>query len=302
MYQSLISQLQDMLKSPYKSRNKLFLRQFGEQGVAYAHLTPDVLFQLSMACVFAQNLKDVSFMEDVYKLNEDLMEHAENDVAPQSKAQYVKKFNKHMKKKGLVKDERIEKLEKIASFMNTTDPTMVQSHRELETMALDYFDSLASGMYQSVYHKYLADLFEKIVTESTLDSDLNSDSNHPQEYEKMQEDLCLVVLDTLPHLMNVYPKTYEKAKNKVLNDAIEVYSYSHDEDYWCVEYGNILEKNEYSKAVKDELDKDEWLELYTYQLDSLVKSMLSTFKYVVRQSCYTHKLNQLVQQINELGL
>lgn len=291
MYQSLISQLQDMLKSPYKSRNKLFLRQFGEQGVAYAHLTPDVLFKLSMACVFAQNLKDVSFMEDVYKLNVDLMEYAENDV--QAKAQYVKKFNKHMKKKGLVKDERIEKLEKIASFMNTTDPTMVQSHRELETMALDYFDSLSLEMCQSAYYNYLADLFE-IITKS--------DSNNQQEYEKMLEDLCLVVLDTLPYLMHVYPKTYEKAKNNVLNDMVEVDVHSHDDDYWCSDYGNILEKNEYSKAVKDELDKDEWLELYTYQLDSLVKSMLSTFKYVVRQSCYTHKLNQLVQQINELGL
>lgn len=291
MYQSLISQLQDMLKSPYKSRNKLFLRQFGEQCVAYAHLTPDVLFRLSMACVFAQNLKDVSFMEDVYKLNEDLMEHAENDV--QSKAQYVKKFNKHMKKKGLVKDERIEKLEKIASFMNTTDPTMVQSHRELETMALDYFDSLSLEMCQSAYYNYLADLFE-IITKS--------DSNNQQEYEKMLEDLCLVILDTLPYLMHVYPKTYEKAKNNVLNDMVEVDVHSHDDDYWCSDYGNILEKNEYSKAVKEELDKDEWLELYTYQLDSLVKSMLSTFKYVVRQSCYTHKLNQLVQQINELGL
>ena len=291
MYQSLISQLQDMLKSPYKSRNKLFLRQFGEQGVAYAHLTPDVLFKLSMACVFAQNLKDVSFMEDVYKLNADLMEYAENDV--QAKAQYVKKFNKHMKKKGLVKDERIEKLEKIASFMNTTDPTMVQSHRELETMALDYFDSLSLEMCQSAYYSYLADLFE-IVTKS--------DSNYQQEYEKMLEDLCLVVLDTLPYLMHVYPKTYEKAKNNVLNDMVEVDVHSHDDDYWCSDYGNILEKNEYSKAVKEELDKDEWLELYTYQLDSLVKSMLSTFKYVVRQSCYTHKLNQLVQQINELGL
>lgn len=291
MYQSLISQLQDMLKSPYKSRNKLFLRQFGEQGVAYAHLTPDVLFKLSMACVFAQNLKDVSFMEDVYKLNVDLMEYAENDV--QAKAQYVKKFNKHMKKKGLVKDERIEKLEKIASFMNTTDPTMVQSHRELETMALDYFDSLSLEMCQSAYYNYLADLFE-IITKS--------DSNNQQEYEKMLEDLCLVVLDTLPYLMHVYPKTYEKAKNNVLNDMVEVDVHSHDDDYWCSDYGNILEKNEYSKAVKDELDKNEWLELYTYQLDSLVKSMLSTFKYVVRQSCYTHKLNQLVQQINELGL
>lgn len=291
MYQSLISQLQDMLKSPYKSHNKLFLRQFGEQGVAYAHLTPDVLFKLSMACVFAQNLKDVSFMEDVYRLNEDLMEHAENDV--QSKAQYVKKFNKHMKKKGLVKDERIEKLEKIASFMNTTDPTMVQSHQELETMALDYFDSLSLEMCQSAYYNYLADLFE-IITKS--------DSNNQQEYEKMLEDLCLVILDTLPYLMHVYPKTYEKAKNNVLNDMVEVDVHSHDDDYWCSDYGNILEKNEYSKAVKEELDKDEWLELYTYQLDSLVKSMLSTFKYVVRQSCYTHKLNQLVQQINELGL
>ena len=291
MYQSLISQLQDMLKSPYKSRNKLFLRQFGEQGVAYAHLTPDVLFKLSMACVFAQNLKDVSFMEDVYKLNVDLMEYAENDV--QAKAQYVKKFNKHMKKKGLVKDERIEKLEKIASFMNTTDPTMVQSHWELETMALDYFDSLSLEMCQSAYYNYLADLFE-IITKS--------DSNNQQEYEKMLEDLCLVVLDTLPYLMHVYPKTYEKAKNNVLNDMVEVDVHSHDDDYWCSDYGNILEKNEYSKAVKDELDKDEWLELYTYQLDLLVKSMLSTFKYVVRQSCYTHKLNQLVQQINELGL
>ena len=129
-----------------------------------------------------------------------------------------------------------------------------------------------------------------------------SDSNNQKEYEKMLEDLCLVVLDTLPYLMHVYPKTYEKAKNNVLNDTVEVNVHSHDDDYWCSDYGNILEKNEYSKAVKDELDKDEWLELYTYQLDSLVKSMLSTFKYVVRQSCYTHKLNQLVQQINELGL
>lgn len=300
MYQSLISQIQDMLKSPYKSRNKLFLRQFGEQGVAYAHLTPDVLFKLSMACVFAQNLKDVSFMEDVYSLNEDLMEHAENDV--QSKAQYVKKFNKHMKKKGLVKDERIEKLEKIASFMNTTDPTMVQSHRELETMALDYFDSLSLKMCQSVYYKYLADLFEQIVTESSLDSNLDSDSNRSQVYEEMQNNLREVIVDTLPYLMHVYPKTYEKAKNNVLNDTVEVDVYSHDEDYWCVEYGNILEKNEYSKSVKDELDKEHWLELYTYQLESLIQSMLSSFKYVLRQSCYTHELNKLVQQINALEL
>ena len=299
MYQSLISQIQDMLKSPYKSRNKLFLRQFGEQGVAYAHLTPDVLFKLSMACVFAQNLKDVSFMEDVYRLNEDLMEHAENDV--QSKAQYVRKFNKHMKKKGLVKDERIEKLEKIASFMNTTDPTMVQSHRELETMALDYFDSLSLEMCQSVYYKYLADLFEQIVTESNLDSDLDSDSNRSQVYEEMQNNLREVIVDTLPYLMHVYPKTYEKAKNNVLNDTVEVDVYSHDEDYWCVEYGNILEKNEYSKAVKDELDEEQWLELYTYQLESLIQSMLSSFKHVLRQSCYTHELNKLVQQINALG-
>ena len=300
MYQSLISQIQDMLKSPYKSRNKLFLRQFGEQGVAYAHLTPDVLFKLSMACVFAKNLKDVSFMEDVYRLNEDLMEHAENDV--QSKAQYVRKFNKHMKKKGLVKDERIEKLEKIASFMNTTDPTMVQSHRELETMALDYFDSLSLEMCQSVYYKYLADLFEQIVTESSLDSNLDSDSNLSQVYEEMQNNLREVIVDTLPYLMHVYPKTYEKAKNNVLNDTVEVDVYSHDEDYWCVEYGNILEKNEYSKAVKDELDEEQWLELYTYQLESLIQSMLSSFKYVLRQSCYTHELNKLVQKINELGL
>ena len=300
MYQSLISQIQDMLKSPYKSRNKLFLRQFGEQGVAYAHLTPDVLFKLSMACVFAQNLKDVSFMEDVYRLNEDLMEHAENDV--QSKAQYVRKFNKHMKKKGLVKDERIEKLEKIASFMNTTDPTMVQSHRELETMALDYFDSLSLEMCQSVYYKYLSDLFEQIVTESSLDSNLYSDSNRSQVYEEMQNNLREVIVDTLPYLMHVYPKTYEKAKNNVLNDTVEVDVYSHDEDYWCVEYGNILEKNEYSKAVKDELDEEQWLELYTYQLESLIQSMLSSFKYVLRQSCYTHELNKLVQKINELGL
>lgn len=299
MYQSLISQIQDMLKSPYKSRNKLFLWQFGEQGVAYAHLTPDVLFKLSMACVFAQNLKDVSFMEDVYRLNEDLMEHAENDV--QSKAQYVRKFNKHMKKKGLVKDERIEKLEKIASFMNTTDPTMVQSHRELETMALDYFDSLSLEMCQSVYYKYLADLFEQIVTESSLDSNLDSDSNRSQVYEEMQNNLREVIVDTLPYLMHVYPKTYEKAKNNVLNDTVEVDVYSHDEDYWCVEYGNILEKNEYSKAVKDELDEEQWLELYTYQLESLIQSMLSSFKHVLRQSCYTHELNKLVQHINALG-
>lgn len=300
MYQSLISQLQTMLENPYKSRNKLFLKQFGEQGVTYAHLTPDILFKLSMACVFAQNLKDVSFMEDVYKLNEHLMEHAENDV--QSKAQYVKKFNKHMKKKGLVKDERIEKLEKIASFMNTTDPTMVQSHRELETMALDYFDSLSLKMCQSVYYKYLADLFEQIVTESSLDSNLDSDSNRSQVYEEMQNNLREVIVDTLPYLMHVYPKTYEKAKNNVLNDTVEVDVYSHDEDYWCVEYGNILEKNEYSKSVKDELDKEHWLELYTYQLESLIQSMLSSFKYVLRQSCYTHELNKLVQQINALEL
>lgn len=296
MYQSLITQLKTMLEHPYKSRNKLFLKQFGEQGVAYAHLTPDVLFQLSMACVFAQNLKDVSFMEDVYKLNEDLMEHVENDV--QSKAQYVKKFNKHMKKKGLIKDERIEKLEKIASLMNTTDPTMVQSHHELETMALDYFDSLASSMYQSVYYKYLADLFEKIVTQSNFDSDSNSNSS--QTYEEMRGNLRAVIVDTLPALIHVYPKTYDKAVNQVLNNDIEYDNF--DEDYWCSEYGNILEKNEYSKSVKDELDKDEWLELYTYQLESLIQSMLSSFKYVLRQSCYTHKLNQLVQQINELGL
>ena len=300
MYQSLISQLQTMFENPYKSRNKLFLKQFGEQGVTYAHLTPDILFKLSMACVFAQNLKDVSFMEDVYKLNEHLMEHAENDV--QSKAQYVKKFNKHMKKKGLVKDERIEKLEKIASFMNTTDPTMVQSHRELETMALDYFDSLSLKMCQSVYYKYLADLFEQIVTESSLDSNLDSDSNRSQVYEEMQNNLREVIVDTLPYLMHVYPKTYEKAKNNVLNDTVEVDVYSHDEDYWCVEYGNILEKNEYSKSVKDELDKEHWLELYTYQLESLIQSMLSSFKYVLRQSCYTHELNKLVQQINALEL
>lgn len=300
MYQSLISQIQDMLKSPYKSRNKLFLQQFGEQGVAYAHLTPDVLFKLSMACVFAQNLKDVSFMEDVYRLNEDLMEHAENDV--KSKAQYVRKFNKHMKKKGIVKDERIEKLEKIASFMNTTDPTMVQSHRELETMALDYFDSLSLEMCQSAYYKYLADLFEKIVTGSSLDSNLDSDSNHSQAYEEMKNNLREVIVDTLPYLMHIYPETYEKAKNNVLNDMVEVDVYSHDDDYWCLDYGNILEKNEYSKAVKDELDKDEWLELYTYQLESLIQSMLSSFKYVLRQSCYTHELNKLVQKINELGL
>ena len=102
MYKSLIAQLKTMLKNPYKSRNKLFLKQFGEQGAAYAHLTPDILFKLSMACAFAQHLKDFSFFEDVYELNEQLMEHAENDVALQSKAQYVQKFNKHMKKNGIV--------------------------------------------------------------------------------------------------------------------------------------------------------------------------------------------------------
>lgn len=299
MYQSLITQLKTMLEHPYKSRNKLFLKQFGEQGVAYAHLTPDVLFQLSMACVFAQNLKDVSFMEDVYKLNEDLMEHAENDV--QSKAQYVKKFNKHMKKKGLVKDERIEKLEKIASFMNTTDPNMVQSHRELETMALDYFDSLSLEMCQSSHYICLKQLFEQIVKKTAVHSEKsNDDSNHSRTYEDMQDNLREVIVDTLPYLMHVYPKTYDKAVNQILNNDSEHDNF--DEDYWCSDYGNILEKNEYSKSVKDELDKDEWLELYTYQLESLIQSMLSSFKYVLQQSCYTHELNKLVQQINALEL
>lgn len=294
MYKSLIAQLKTMLKNPYKSRNKLFLKQFGEQGAAYAHLTPDILFKLSMACAFAQHLKDFSFFEDVYELNEQLMEHAENDVALQSKAQYVQKFNKHMKKKGIVKDERMEKLEKIASLMNTTDPNMVQSHQELETMALDYFDEVSSAMLPNSHWYIVKQLFEEIVNETSFNNDLFNS----KKYQNMQLHLRIVIEDALPSLIDVYPKTYGKA----LNNSSSYFPANMAEDYWCLEYDNILEKNEYSKSVKKDLDKEYWLELYTYQLELLIQSILDSFKSVLKQSCYTHELNKLVQKINQLGL
>ena len=99
-------------------------------------------------------------------------------------------------------------------------------------------------------------------------------------------------------LIDVYPKTYGKA----LNNSSSYFPANMAEDYWCLEYDNILEKNEYSKSVKKDLDKEYWLELYTYQLESLIQSILDSFKSVLKQSCYTHELNKLVQKINQLGL
>ena len=276
MYQSLIIQIKTMLENPYKIHNKLFLKQFGEQGLSYAHLNPDILFKLSMACVFAQHLKDFSFMED-----------AENDITSQSKVQY-------MKKSVIVKNERIEKLEKIVSLMSTTDPNMVRFHRELEIIALDYFDELSSAIAPYSY-ELIEELFKEIV----------SGNFDCYTYDKMQQNFCALILDSLPHLINVYPDIYNKASNQAFTNYINhVYTdaCAWPEYAWRLEYGNILEKNEYSKSVKDGLEKKYWLELYTYQLQSLIQSMLSSFKYVFEESCYTHELNKLVQQINQIRL
>ena len=294
MYAQFVRQLDTMLRSPKK--NKLFLTQFAQQGKAHEHLTPDVLFKLSIASTFALILQNTDFINKVVVLNSDMFEQSVDDV--ENKETYLKKYNKKLKKyAALSKEERQMQLSKIANLMNTTNPVLVEQHKELEEMALDLYDDLNTMCPN--FTQYLQDL----ELEEWFDTK-NSTISEVDE-KALFNRLSKLILFTLDSYIDVFPKTYLKVKEELedmeykdylqLIEKIEV-------DFFddLHEYPDVLQKNEESKEIKDQLDKKSWHELYMYQMVSLILNTFKQFFFCRKQSYYTIVLNGKVKEINEI--
>lgn len=295
MYAQFIRQLDTMLRSPKK--NKLFLTQFAQQGKAHEHLTPDVLFKLSIASTFALILQNTDFINKVSVLNSDMFEQSVDDV--ENKETYLKKYNKKLKKHtALSKEERQMQLSKIANLMNTTNPVLVeQHHKELEEMALDLYDDL-NTMYPN-FTQYLQDL----ELEEWFDTK-NSTISEVEE-KALFNRLSKLILLTLDSYIDVFPKTYLKVKEELEDMEYKDYLQFLEKiemDFFddLHEYPDILQKNEESKEIKDQLDKNYWQKLYMYQMVSLIVNTFKQFLFCRKQSYYTVVLNGKVKKINEI--
>lgn len=294
MYAQFIRQLDTMLRSPKK--NKLFLTQFAQQGKAHEHLTPDVLFRLSIASTFAHLVQNTDFINKVIALNSDMFEQSADDV--ENKETYLKKYNKKLKKHTtLNKEERQMQLSKIANLMNTTNPALVEQHKELEEIALDLYDDLNNicpNFTQYLQELELEDLFN---TENLTISKVDE--------KALFSRFSKLILLTLDSYIDVFPKTYLKVKEELENmeykdyleflDKIEM-DFIND----LIEYPNVLQKNEESKEIKDELSKHDWNKLYMYQMVFLIYNTFKQFLFCRKQSYYTVVLNGKVKEINEI--
>ena len=292
MYAQFIRQLDTMLRSPKK--NKLFLTQFAQQGKTHEHLTQDVLFKLSIASTFALILQNTDFINKV--LNSDMFEQSVDDV--ENKETYLKKYNKKLKKHtALSKEERQMQLSKIANLMNTTNPVLVEQHKELEKMALDLYDDL-NNMCPN-FTQYLQELGLK----DWFDTD-NSTISEVDE-KALFNRLSKLILLTLGSYIDVFPKTYLKVKEELEDmeykdylQFLEKIEMNFFDDLH--EYPDVLQKNEESKEIKDQLDKNSWHKLYMYQMVSLIMNTFRQFLFCRKQSYYTIVLNGKVKEINEI--
>lgn len=295
MYAQFIRQLDTMLRSPKK--NKLFLTQFAQQGKAHEHLTPDVLFKLSIASTFALILQNTDFINKITALNSDMFEQSVDDV--ENKETYLKKYNKKLKKHtDLSKEERQMQLSKIANLMNTTNPVLVeQYHKELEEMALDLYDDL-NNMCPN-FTQYLQDL----ELEDWFDTK-NSTISEVDE-KALFNRLSKLILLTLDSYIDVFPKTYLKVKEELEDMEYKDYLQFLEKiemDFFddLHEYPDVLQKNEESKEIKNQLDKNSWQKLYMYQMVSLIVNTFKQFLFCRKQSYYTVVLNSKVKKINEI--
>lgn len=294
MYAQFIRQLDTMLRSPKK--NKLFLTQFAQQGKDHEHLTPDVLFKLSIASTFAFILQNTDFINKVSALNSDMFEQSVDDV--ENKETYLKKYNKKLKKNtALSKEERQMQLSKIANLMNTTNPVLVEQHKELEEMALDLYDDLNTMCPN--FTQYLQDL----ELEEWFDTK-NSTISEVDE-KALFNRLSKLILLTLDSYIDVFPKTYLKVKEELEDMEYKDYLQFLEKiemDFFddLHEYPDVLQKNEESKEIKDQLDKNYWHKLYMYQMVSLIVNTFKQFLFCRKQSYYTVVLNGKVKEINEI--
>lgn len=295
MYAQFIRQLDTMLRSPKK--NKLFLTQFAQQGKVHGHLTPDILFKLSIAFTFALILQHTDFINKVSVLNADMFEQSVDDV--ENKETYLKKYNKKLKKHtALNKEERQMQLSKIANLMNTTNPVLVeQHHKELEEMALGLYDDLNTMCPN--FTPYLQDL----ELEEWFDTD-NSTISEVDE-KALFNQLSKLILLTLDSYIDVFPKTYLKVKEELEDMEYKDYlqlveKIEMDFFYDLHNLPDVLQKNEESKEIKDQLDKKSWHELYMYQMVSLILNTFKQFLFCRKQSYYTVILNGKVKEINEI--
>ena len=294
MYAQFIRQLDTMLRSPKK--NKLFLTQFAQQGKDHEHLTPDVLFKLSIASTFAFILQNTDFINKVSALNSDMFEQSVDDV--ENKETYLKKYNKKLKKNtALSKEERQMQLSKIANLMNTTNPVLVEQHKELEEMALDLYDDLNTMCPN--FTQYLQDL----ELEEWFDTK-NSTISEVDE-KALFNRLSKLILLTLDSYIDVFPKTYLKVKEELEDMEYKDYLQFLEKiemDFFddLHEYPDVLQKNEESKEIKDQLDKNYWQKLYMYQMVSLIVNTFKQFLFCRKQSYYTVVLNGKVKEINEI--
>ena len=295
MYAQFIRQLDTMLRSPKK--NKLFLTQFAQQGKVYGHLTPDILFKLSIASTFALILQNTDFINKVSVLNADMFEQSVDDV--ENKETYLKKYNKKLKKHtALNKEERQMQLSKIANLMNTTNPVLVeQHHKELEEMALDLYDDLNTMCPN--FTQYLQDL----ELEEWFDTK-NSTISEVDE-KALFNRLSKLILLTLDSYIDVFPKTYLKVKEELEDMEYKDYLQFLEKiemDFFddLHDYPDVLQKNEESKEIKDQLDKNYWQKLYMYQMVSLIVNTFKQFLFCRKQSYYTVVLNGKVKEINEI--
>ena len=250
MYAQFIRQLDTMLRSPKK--NKLFLTQFVQQGKAHEHLTPDVLFKLSIASTFALILQNTDFINKVSALNSDMFEQSVDDV--ENKETYLKKYNKKLKKHTtLSKEERQMQLSKIANLMNTTNPVLVEQHKELEEMALDLYDDLNTMCPN--FTQYLQDL----ELEDWFDTD-NSTISEVDE-KALFNRLSKLILLTLDSYIDTFLKTFLKVRVEMEDMEYKDYLQFLEKiemDFFddLHEYPDVLQKNEESKEIKDQLDKN----------------------------------------------
>lgn len=294
MYTQLIRQLDTMLRSPKK--NKLFLTQFAQQGKDHEHLTPDVLFKLSIASTFAFILQNTDFINKVSALNSDMFEQSVDDV--ENKETYLKKYNKKLKKHtALSKEERQMQLSKIANLMNTTNPVLVEQHKELEEMALDLYDDL-NNMCPN-FTQYLQDL----ELEDWFDTD-NSTINEVDE-KALFNRLSKLILLTLDSYIDTFLKTFLKVRVEMEDMEYKDYLQFLEKiemDFFddLHEYPDVLQKNEESKEIKNQLDKNSWQKLYMYQMVSLIVNTFKQFLFCRKQSYYTVVLNSKVKEINEI--
>ena len=225
-----------------------------------------------------------------------MFEQSVDDV--ENKETYLKKYNKKLKKHtALSKEERQMQLSKIANLMNTTNPVLVEQHKELEKMALYLYDDL-NNMCPN-FTQYLQELGLK----DWFDTD-NSTISEVDE-KALFNRLSKLILLTLGYYIDVFPKTYLKVKEELEDmeykdylQFLEKIEMNFFDDLH--EYPDVLQKNEESKEIKDQLDKNSWHKLYMYQMVSLIMNTFRQFLFCRKQSYYTIVLNGKVKEINEI--